>query len=367
MAITPLPPVPLRSDTPANFVAKADAFLAALNTFATEVDAVGVALTLGATNANSTTSMAIGTGSKSLTVQTGKSYVGGITVKISSDTDSTAWMLGDVTSYNTTTGALVVNVTLSNGAGTFASWTTSQSSPGGVTPGAVQSQLYTAFTTTGTAAAFALAPSPPISTLVAGQRFRVKFSLTGTATSTLAVNSTAATAIKQYNNLGVKSAPVIVAGQITDVEYDGLDWVILDPLPTLAVPPGTIILLAGNTIPAGYLNCPAAAANISRTTYADLFTAIGTLWGAGDGSTTFGIPYFPADYAPVQGGTVGSTTLGVMPAHTHTKDSYGPQYAGAASGVVGVTANTAGTVTGSTGTGTANLAAGMRVNYIVKY
>ena len=43
MAITPLPAVPLRSDAPATFVTKADAFLGALNLFATEVDAVGVA------------------------------------------------------------------------------------------------------------------------------------------------------------------------------------------------------------------------------------------------------------------------------------------------------------------------------------
>ena len=41
-------------------------------------------------------------------------------------------------------------------------------------------------------------------------------------------------------------------------------------------------------IPANHLACNGAA--ISRTTYADLFTAIGTLWGTGDGSTTFNVP-----------------------------------------------------------------------------
>lgn len=56
----------------------------------------------------------------------------------------------------------------------------------------------------------------------------------------------------------------------------------------IAVAAGTVIAYAGNTIPSGYLNCNGAA--ISRTTYADLFAAIGTLHGAGDGSTTFNLP-----------------------------------------------------------------------------
>lgn len=53
---------------------------------------------------------------------------------------------------------------------------------------------------------------------------------------------------------------------------------------------GVIIGWAGSiaTIPAGYLFCNGAA--VSRTTYAALFTAIGTTWGAGDGSTTFNLP-----------------------------------------------------------------------------
>lgn len=131
MAITPLPDVPLRSDAPATFVTKADAFLGALNQFATEVDAVGVALTLGATNATSTTSLVIGLGSKSLTVQTGKSYVVGMTVKIASTATGVNWMLGDITSYTTGTGDLVVTVVGISGSGTFAAWSISQSATGG--------------------------------------------------------------------------------------------------------------------------------------------------------------------------------------------------------------------------------------------
>ena len=55
-----------------------------------------------------------------------------------------------------------------------------------------------------------------------------------------------------------------------------------------AVPPGTIIHYAGRTVPSGWLICNGA--NVSRTDYAALFAAIGTIYGAGDGSTTFGLP-----------------------------------------------------------------------------
>ena len=44
----------------------------------------------------------------------------------------------------------------------------------------------------------------------------------------------------------------------------------------------------GSTVPEGFLLCNGAA--ISRTTYAKLFAAIGTLYGAGDGATTFNLP-----------------------------------------------------------------------------
>ena len=54
------------------------------------------------------------------------------------------------------------------------------------------------------------------------------------------------------------------------------------------VPAGTIISYAGQTDPDGWLLCDGSP--VSRTTYPDLFAAIGTLYGAGDGSTTFNLP-----------------------------------------------------------------------------
>lgn len=73
------------------------------------------------------------------------------------------------------------------------------------------------------------------------------------------------------------------------------------------VPIGTIILHAATTAPAGTLVCDGSA--ISRTTYADLFAAIGTTYGAGDGSTTFNLPDVRDEFPRFNGTsrTVGTT------------------------------------------------------------
>ena len=55
-----------------------------------------------------------------------------------------------------------------------------------------------------------------------------------------------------------------------------------------AAPAGTVAYIAGSAAPAGWLKANGAA--VSRTTYAPLFAAIGTRYGAGDGSSTFNLP-----------------------------------------------------------------------------
>lgn len=129
---------------------------------------------------------------------------------------------------------------------------------------------------------------------------------------------------------------------------------------------GTIIDWCGSSAPSGYLACPVAPTNISRTTYADLFAAIGTTWGSGDGSTTFGMPYLPANQTTVQANAnVGTTTVGEVISHGHslsaTLGSFSVQ-----SGVGALGESNGASNTGSTG-GTANLPAGVRVLKCVKY
>lgn len=54
------------------------------------------------------------------------------------------------------------------------------------------------------------------------------------------------------------------------------------------LPAGVQLPYGGTSAPAGFLLCDGSA--VSRTTYADLFTAISTAYGIGDGSTTFNLP-----------------------------------------------------------------------------
>jgi microcystin-dependent protein len=57
---------------------------------------------------------------------------------------------------------------------------------------------------------------------------------------------------------------------------------------------GTLFYHAAATAPASALKCNGAA--VSRTTYAALFAVIGTIYGAGDGSTTFNLPELRGEF-----------------------------------------------------------------------
>jgi microcystin-dependent protein len=82
------------------------------------------------------------------------------------------------------------------------------------------------------------------------------------------------------------------------------------------IPPGAMMQFAGLVAPSGWLLCDGTA--VSRTTYAALFTAIGTLWGAGNGTTTFNIPNF-VDVFPRGAGSspVGTYEADAFGSHTH--------------------------------------------------
>jgi microcystin-dependent protein len=60
------------------------------------------------------------------------------------------------------------------------------------------------------------------------------------------------------------------------------------------VPKGAVAMFPLTTMPSGWLKCNGAA--ISRTTYSDLFAAIGTTYGSGNGSTTFNIPDYRGEF-----------------------------------------------------------------------
>ena len=59
-------------------------------------------------------------------------------------------------------------------------------------------------------------------------------------------------------------------------------------------PAGMISSFCASTAPTGWLQCNGAA--VSRTTYSDLFAAVGTVYGSGDGSTTFNVPEMRGEF-----------------------------------------------------------------------
>jgi phage-related tail fiber protein len=110
--------------------------------------------------------------------------------------------------------------------------------------------------------------------------------------------------------------------------YDGTNWVNQATFATFggaggAVPAGTVIYHAANTPPTDFIKANGAA--ISRTTYSDLFTAIGTTFGVGDGSTTFNVPdlrgEFPRGWDDSRGidsgRAFGSAQTDAMQGHRH--------------------------------------------------
>ena len=164
---------------------------------------------------------------------------------------------------------------------------------------------------TGTAdalvATYAVAP-----TLGEGLRILLTAASTNaTTTPTLDVNSTGATTIVQEDGTAVEAGD-IVAGGYYDLVYDATNtvWVLLNRttssqslaayatisyVDAAVAPTGSSIMWHTATAPTGYLEMNGAA--VSRTTYADLFAVISTLYGTGDGSTTFNLPDFRGYFA----------------------------------------------------------------------
>ena len=101
------------------------------------------------------------------------------------------------------------------------------------------------------------------------------------------------------------------------------------PAATDLTPAGTVIYTARTTAPTGYLK--ADGSNVSRTTYATLFAAIGTLYGGGDGSTTFGLPDLRGEFirgfddsrGVDSGRSMGSSQAEMIGPHNHGISDYG--------------------------------------------
>ena len=143
----------------------------------------------------------------------------------------------------------------------------------------------------------------------------------------------------------------------------------------LGAPAGTIIAFAATTTPSGYLTC--YGQTVSRTTYAALFAAIGTRYGAGDGSTTFKVPDLRGEFlrgwddgrGADPGRTFGGWQSASVGPHSHTVQGAGTgaqyDYNQYASGSTSVQTQTTST-TGS-GIGSETRPRNVAVHFCIKY
>jgi len=168
-----------------------------------------------------------------------------------------------------------------------------------------QLQLGTAFTTAGTAPGFTLTPSPAIAAYAAKQRFRVKFHAAGAGSDTVNISGQGPKSLKQYDSTGTKVAAIVAANQLTDVEYDGTDLVVLDPLPTSVARGSQKITAAG----AFTFNVPLGVSQVLISGCAGggggsgTHTTSGSNCGGGGGGGA-GQPAIKIPYAVTPGGTV---------------------------------------------------------------
>jgi hypothetical protein len=143
-----------------------------------------------------------------------------------------------------------------------------------ITPVQGGSSVYTG-NDTGSANAYVVATATPTGfTLRGGNTVTFLPLATNTSTSTLSTGGTAATAIlKQTSNgLVVLTGGEIVAGQIAQVVFDGLEYELLNSAVSSNVIPCTSIDYTGVTAPVGYLSENGQA--VSRTAFVNLLNCL---------------------------------------------------------------------------------------------
>ncbi|WP_409360714.1 phage tail protein [Bartonella heixiaziensis] len=119
--------------------------------------------------------------------------------------------------------------------------------------------------------------------------------------TTVALNSLSTKPVYKASGIGV---PILLEGGelqngciytlVYDEEISG--WQLLNPTPTQSqlglsgspYPSGFIGTFAMQALPSGWLLCDGSP--YSRSLYSNLFSAIGTIWGSGDGFRTFNVP-----------------------------------------------------------------------------
>lgn len=101
-----------------------------------------------------------------------------------------------------------------------------------------------------------------------------------TLTSPVLNTSVSGTAILDEDNMASDSATQLATQQSIKAYVDSATG--------SSNPAGTMIIFVGSSCPSGTLEADGSAVN--RTTYANLYAALGDIWGEGNGTTTFHLP-----------------------------------------------------------------------------
>ena len=214
-------------DTGADAIATAaDRVQTGLDAAATAADVISAGNITAGLKSTSTSSLAIGGGSKTFVTQAGKQFVSGMYVIAASDDDPTYYMHGYVTSYTST--SLVVYVTDVGMSGTKADWTISVSGtrgstgPAGTLPIAVAAGTVDAITADYT-------PDVTLADLT-----MVAFVASGantSATPTFAPDGLTAHTITKQGGAALLAGDIPAAGFVAIVEYNlaSTRWELLNP------------------------------------------------------------------------------------------------------------------------------------------
>lgn len=111
--------------------------------------------------------------------------------------------------------------------------------------------------------------SPVDSLVVAGNEHRVQWASDTVIISNATVRTKLTAPSEKVNQLPSES------GTLALTTYSGYSL-------------GSIVMYSGTVVPTGFIKCDGQA--VSRTTYSRLFAVIGTKYGSGNGTTTFGLP-----------------------------------------------------------------------------
>lgn len=203
----------------------------------------------------------------------------------------------------------------------------------------------------------------PLSTLGAGFAFGVRNSGSGTIT------------INPDLSEQINAASTLVLGPFESCAIlpnaDASGWLAVF-LGGAGGSTGQVATFAMNTPPTGWLKANGAA--VSRSSYAALFAAIGTTFGAGDGSTTFNLPDLRGEFirnwddgrGVDSGRAFGSAQGGAMESHSHTIAVTGEQV-GSGTTALGVGGTSTPVATSSTGTGSETRPRNVALLACIKY